>query len=369
MARKCPNCGKELVQNPNNPEYLLCEKCNKNYKKDKSSKKTKSKKKKGGKIFIIVFLVVLLLAAASVSIFFFIKYKDGQKEITLTIPAEFIDEQTQERMKEQEKEFGYKLKLNDDGSATCTMTKSQHKKMMAEMADSIKESMDEMIGSESCPNFTKIEANDNFTEFTITTKSTQLDMVESFSTMAFYIYGGLYNAFSGEEADNISVTFVNANSGQVIETTNSSDMAQSNESQENLNQQSETVYTFGQPWVVDGKWSLTINSITATDQRNEYAEKNPAQVLIIDYSYENIGEPDGIFFDLSYGQIVDSTGLMGYSYPGDIVNYPQTAPVGATCNAQACIAVDNVSTEIKITISQYDSTFAECSATFSLPIS
>ena len=86
--------------------------------------------------------------------------------------------------------------------------------------------MNEMVGSENYPNFTKIEANENFTEFTVTTKSAELDMNESFSTMAFYMYGGLYGVFSGENVSNISVTFINADTGQVIETANSSDAGQ-----------------------------------------------------------------------------------------------------------------------------------------------
>lgn len=133
-------------------------------------------------------------------------------------------------------------------------------------------------------------------------------------------------------------------------------------------------YSTGETWTVDGQWTLTVNSISLTDQRNEFEEKNPAQVFIIDYTYENLGYEDkdgimnGLFFDLSMGQIVDSTGLMGYSYPGDVTNYAQEVPVGAKCQAQACIGVENESTELKITISQYDGTGTEQKATFALPI-
>lgn len=136
----------------------------------------------------------------------------------------------------------------------------------------------------------------------------------------------------------------------------------------------EKTYSIGETWTVDGQWSLTVDSVSATDYRNEYEEKNPAQVFNIDYTYENLGYEDesglmdGIFFDLSMGQIVDSAGFMGYSYPGEIANYAQEVPVGAKCQAQACIGVDNESTEIKITISQYDGTGTEQKATFVLPI-
>lgn len=107
--------------------------------------------------------------------------------------------------------------------------KNQKKNSMKNLwrnKEQINNSLKELIDSETYPNFTKIEANDNFTEFKITTKSAQLDFNESFSVLAFYMYGGLYSVFSGEEAGNISVTFINADSGEVIRAANSSEMDQ-----------------------------------------------------------------------------------------------------------------------------------------------
>ena len=104
------------------------------------------------------------------------------------------------------------------------MSKKQHQELLSEYRELINSSLNEMIGSEDYPNFTNIETNDNYPEFTITTKNTELDMVESFSVIGFYMYGGLYNVFSGEEVDNISVTFINANTGDIINIANSSDL-------------------------------------------------------------------------------------------------------------------------------------------------
>ena len=147
--------------------------------------------------------------------------------VELTIPTEYIEGQTQEDLNKISEEHGFKsITLNPDGSATYTMTKKQHKDLLEEYSAQINTSMNEMVGSENYPNFTNIEANDNFTEFTVTTKSSALDMNESFSTMAFYMYGEMYNAFSGENISNISVTFINADTGQVIETANSADAGQ-----------------------------------------------------------------------------------------------------------------------------------------------
>ncbi len=147
-------------------------------------------------------------------------------DVELTIPADYVGEKTQADLDEMAKESGYKsITLNDDGSATYIMTKAQHRQMLDELTESMNETLNEMIESESYPNFKKIEANSNFTEFNITTSSTELDMNESFSVMAFYMYGGMYNIFSGDNVDNIVVNFINEESGEIISTSNSSDMS------------------------------------------------------------------------------------------------------------------------------------------------
>lgn len=150
---------------------------------------------------------------------------EGLFDVEITIPSSFMEGTTQEDLDTNVKEYGYKsATLNDDGSATYVMTKKQHKEMMQGMQDSINETLDEMIGSDDYPNITDIKVNDDFTDFTVTTTSTELGLAEAVSVWGFYLYGGMYGAFNGTPADNISVTFVNADTGEVISTSNSSDM-------------------------------------------------------------------------------------------------------------------------------------------------
>ena len=145
-------------------------------------------------------------------------------DVTLTIPKDYVGDKTQDDLNKLSKEMGCKsITLNEDGSATYVMTKAQHAELMDETRTSINSSLAEMVGSDEYPNFTNIEANDDFTEFTITTKSTKLDLAESFSVIGFYMYGGMYAIFSGTEVENISVKFINADTGEVINETNSSD--------------------------------------------------------------------------------------------------------------------------------------------------
>lgn len=146
-------------------------------------------------------------------------------DVTVTVPADFVGETTQEELDAKAKESGYKVTLNDDGSATYTMSKSQHKKMMDELSNNINTALTDMIGSEDYPNFTDIKANDDFTQFTVTTKSEELNLTESISVMGFYMYGGMYNIFNGTAVENVHVDFVNADTGEIISSSDSKDMA------------------------------------------------------------------------------------------------------------------------------------------------
>ena len=147
--------------------------------------------------------------------------------VELTVPADFVGETTQEELNQTAEQEGIKsITLNEDGSATYVMTKKKHKEMMKEIKSGIDEELSALVGSEDYPNFTKVEANKDYTSFTITTTSTELDFAESFSVLNFYIQGGLYNAFNGTPADNIHVDFVNADSGEIISSSDSADMAE-----------------------------------------------------------------------------------------------------------------------------------------------
>ena len=92
---------------------------------------------------------------------------------------------------------------------------------MEGLSKTIDEALQEMIGSEDYPNATAAEHNDNYTSFTVTTKSEELGFNESFSVLSFYIYG---NSFNGTPADNIHVDFINEASGEVIDSFDSENM-------------------------------------------------------------------------------------------------------------------------------------------------
>ena len=146
----------------------------------------------------------------------------------------------------------------------------------------------------------------------------------------------------------------------------------------NTNTSKTKTLKLGDTWVVDGQWKLTINSVVSTYGRNQFADTNPEQVVLVTYTYENIGYEDqwgimdGLYFDLEpWGDatVIDEEGELADSYPGDTSKYPQETPVGAKCsNVQSCIGLTNRSDTITMNISKYDGNGTEHKVTYVLDV-
>lgn len=137
------------------------------------------------------------------------------------------------------------------------------------------------------------------------------------------------------------------------------------------NNQTSKIYSTGEKWIVDGQWEFTINSVTTTKKRNQFSDKNPAQVLLIDYSYKNLGYV-GSIQDLYFSNftVMDEKGEVGETYPATISKYPKPTPIGGTCsNAMVAYGVTNESSYVTIQVNQYKSGYAgQEKATFKVPI-
>ena len=156
-----------------------------------------------------------------------IEVEENLFNVEITLPSDFVGDATQDELDAAAEEVGvHSITLNEDGSATYVMSKKQHEQLLAETADSINQSLEKMVGSEETPNITAVTAKDDFTHFTVTTTSTELGLSESMSVISFYMYGGMYGIFSGHTPDNIHVDFVNEESGDIIFSTDSSQLGQ-----------------------------------------------------------------------------------------------------------------------------------------------
>ena len=142
--------------------------------------------------------------------------------VVLVIPAEYVGDATQSDLDAFAKEKNYDgIILNEDGSATYYMSKEQHESMMADMKQQFTTSIEAFANTKDYPNFTKIEAAEDFATFTVTTISKNVSTDEALLSMALTIYGEMYNVFNGTPVDNIHVDYVHEESGQILHTTDS----------------------------------------------------------------------------------------------------------------------------------------------------
>lgn len=232
----CSSCGNPLIKGITAPSTA---KAHKSANKKKHSKKRHSK----APLFMSIFFLLLILIAVIVfrwaiqsgRLEVVIKDPDtnesyqlisssGLFNVALTIPAEYVEGTTQKELNKQAKEGTFKsATLNKDGSVTYVMSKSQHKEMLNTLKDSIADELNKIPNSTDYPNVTKVEANDDYTKFTVTTASTELSFEEQFLSVQLYIYGGMYNAFNNLSPV-ISVDYVNVDSGSTIYSGKSSDI-------------------------------------------------------------------------------------------------------------------------------------------------
>ena len=152
----------------------------------------------------------------------------GLFNVTITFPADFATDITQEEIDQQVADGKvHSGQINEDGSVTYVMSKDQHKAIVDAISESIQSSLDDMIGTENYPNFTAIDHNEDYTNFTVktTTKPGETAISDSLSVLIFATCGQTYGIVSGDIPENIHVDFVNTDSGDLVTSWDSRDMA------------------------------------------------------------------------------------------------------------------------------------------------
>ena len=154
-----------------------------------------------------------------------IEVDEGLFNVEMTVPKDLMGEKTQEELDKLRDENGYKsVTLNSDGSVTYVMTKKQHNELMDETRKAIDEGLNEIVTSDDYPNIVAIEPNKDYTKFKVTTKTSELTLTDSFTALAFYMYGGMFNIYNGTPVDNVEIEWIDESTGEVYQTSNSKDM-------------------------------------------------------------------------------------------------------------------------------------------------
>ena len=134
----------------------------------------------------------------------------GLLNVEVTLPASLFEgENLDEVIAQAKEEEGIKeVTKNEDGSLTYKMSKSAHKKMMAEMEKEIKAYVEEMETSEDYTSIEKVEHNKSFTEFTVTVNKEAFENgFDGFALFGLAIQSMYYQLFDGASEEDYKTTF------------------------------------------------------------------------------------------------------------------------------------------------------------------
>ena len=81
-------------------------------------------------------------------------------------------------------------------------------------------------------------------------------------------------------------------------------------------------------------YALTINYVWSTDKRNELADQSPVQVIVINYTCENLAEDDDLTITGSSFRVIDADGNVCDVYPLNLADAAQPVQAGAQCTAE-----------------------------------
>ena len=133
---------------------------------------------------------------------------------------------------------------------------------------------------------------------------------------------------------------------------------------------SDKVYSLNEEWIVDGQWRLKITEVKTTQDRSKHIKDKIAQVVIIKYTYENLGfknEYQDLF--LAPRTVVDGAENEARIYPVNSSKYPEPTPVGAISESTMGYGLSVESDKIKISFTQFDKDGKKMeNATFEVPV-
>ena len=150
-----------------------------------------------------------------------VEVDQGLLSVTITLPADFAEDVTQasidKSIADGEIQDG---QINDDGTVTYQLSKSQHEKSLAQLRDTI----DEIVAEENATNpglYEEVTYNDDMTQFSVVVADRKkYEQSMSMLSLGLLFGAGFYQIFSGvPEADrNVVIEYVDGATGEVFDT-------------------------------------------------------------------------------------------------------------------------------------------------------
>lgn len=149
-----------------------------------------------------------------------IEVDKGLMNVEVTLPSSFFDEDELDSIEEKMKEeANADVTQNDDGSITMKMSKSDHKKMLAEVKEEFDKSITQIIESEDFASIHDVEYNKDLSKIKlIVDKDTFENSLDSFATLTVGISSMFYQALNGKDIskDKVMIEIIDQASKEVF---------------------------------------------------------------------------------------------------------------------------------------------------------
>ena len=166
-------------------------------------------------LFLTAFALCLSLAACGAQAPAPVTDPDA---VTITVPADLIGVEDKKQLKEQFSGEGYlDAQLNDEGQVVLVMTREKHAALLADTERSIRESLEATV-SAGDTSFTRIEANDDFTHYTVYIAGEAMNTGENFYTVSLLFSSDLYYVVLGQPTPEVTVEYISEVTGEVVYT-------------------------------------------------------------------------------------------------------------------------------------------------------
>lgn len=184
------------------------------------------------RFFIMLFVVMLLAACSdnndqnqdteeSANEESGIEVDKGLLNVEITLPASLVGEEGMEDFEASVKEtVDSDITLNDDGSVTVKMSKSDHKKMLEELKEEFVASVDSIIEDESFVTIQDITYNKDLTniQMIVSDQESFENSFDGFATLSLGIGSLFYQAFDGKDLtkNKITIEIVDQSTNETI---------------------------------------------------------------------------------------------------------------------------------------------------------
>lgn len=136
------------------------------------------------------------------------------------------------------------------------------------------------------------------------------------------------------------------------------------------NIENKSAYGLGEWWEVEKQWRLKIDSVSFTEERNRFSDKHPESVVVIKYTYENLGYK-GRSQDLYIkpNNVIDGEKKVASTYPAGSKVSPRPTPIGAIMEgAESSYGLTSSKGDISIHFDEYDDKSNKHKAVFVIPL-